>query len=124
MTNAVKHFKHVPRGKRRIHQRPSADEIETCRWWLDIEREIVAPEVIVALGASAARAVLGRAVKIDDVRGKPIRVDGGGVAIVTVHPAYLLRLADRAEASKQYARFVEDLGAAGTLSQCHKRRAS
>ncbi len=114
LTNAVKHFKHTLRGKRRIHQRPSADEIETCRWWLDIEREIVRPDVVVALGASAARAVLGRPVRIADVRGQPIVVGNGAVALVTVHPAYLLRLQDRATAREERSRFVDDLRTART----------
>ena len=109
LTNAVKHFKHTVRGKRRIHQRPSAQEIETCRWWLDNEREMVAPNVVVALGASAARAVLGRPVRIADVRGQPIGIDDGAVAIVTVHPAYLLRLPDGEQAREQRSRFVADL---------------
>ncbi len=115
LTNAVKHFKHTLRGKRRIHQRPTADEIETCRWWLDSEREIVAPRVILALGASAARAVTGRPVKIADVRGQPVVVDRDAVAIVTVHPAYLLRLADRDAAREQRSRFVDELREAQSL---------
>ena len=115
LTNAVKHFKHTLRGKRRIHQRPNAHEIETCRWWLNLERDIVAPRVILALGASATRAVTGRSVRIDEVRGQPLPDDRGGAAIVTVHPAYLLRLPDRSEAREQRARFVDDLRAARQL---------
>lgn len=109
LTNAVKHFKHTLRGKRRIHQRPSADEIETCRWWLDNEREIVQPSVILALGASAARSVLGRPVKIAETRGRPIDIDRGAVALITVHPAYLLRLRDPKAAREQRSRFVDEL---------------
>lgn len=116
LTNAVKHFKHTLRGKRRIHQRPNADEIETCRWWLDREREIVAPSVILALGATAARAVTGRPVKIANVRGRPIAIDRGAVAIVSVHPAYLLRLRDRDEAREQRSRFIDDLRRAQALA--------
>ena len=115
MTNAVKHFKHTLHRKRRIHQRPNADEIETCRWWLDNEREIVAPEVILALGASAARAVMGRSVKIADVRGQPIAIDQGTVAIVTIHPAYLLRLSSHDEAREQRLQFVDNLRDAQSL---------
>ena len=118
LTNAVKHFKHTLRGKRRIHQRPNADEIETCRWWLDHERDIAAPSVILALGATAARAVLGRPARITDVRGIPISVDRAAVAIVTVHPAYLLRLPDRGEAREQRMRFVDDLRAAQSRVEC------
>lgn len=121
LTNAVKHFKHTLRGKRRIHQRPSADEIETCRWWLDLERKIVAPRVIVALGASAARAVIGGPVKVGDVEGQPIVIDQGVVAIVTIHPAYLLRLPDRDEAREQRSRFVVNLRAARKLATARDR---
>ena len=109
LTNDVKHFKHTLRGKRRIHQRPNADEIETCRWWLELERGIVAPSVVLALGATAARAVLGNPVKIADVRSQPIPVGESTTAFVTVHPAYLLRLPDRDEACEQRSRFVDDL---------------
>jgi DNA polymerase len=109
LTNAVKHFKHVLRGKRRIHQRPNAQEIEQCRWWLDIERELVAPRVTVALGATAARAVLGRTVRVNEVRGTPFTERSGGTALVTVHPSYLLRLPDRHAAARERARFVKDL---------------
>ena len=116
LTNAVKHFKHRLRGKRRIHQRPNANEIETCRWWLDHERDIVAPKVILALGASATRAITGRSVTIDDVRGQPLIDDRGGTCVVTVHPAYLLRLPDRREAREQRARFIDDLRLAEKLS--------
>jgi DNA polymerase len=109
LTNAIKHFKHRLRGKRRIHQRPNAGEIEACRWWLAVEREIVAPTVIVALGTTAARAVLGFSVKIGDVRGQPTRIDERTVAIATVHPADLLRLPDREKARKERANLVDDL---------------
>lgn len=116
LTNAVKHFKFTPRGKRRIHQRPHASEIEACRWWLALELEIVAPSVVVALGATAARALLGRSVKIADVRGQPINIDGDTVAMATVHPSYLLRLPDRQEARKERSRFVDDLSSALQLA--------
>lgn len=109
LTNAVKHFKHVLRGKRRIHQKPNAQEIEQCRWWLDIERQLVAPGVTVALGATAARAVLGRTIRVNEVRGTAWTDDTGGTAFVTVHPAYLLRLPDRQAAARERERFVEDL---------------
>ncbi|MEL7448237.1 MAG: UdgX family uracil-DNA binding protein [Pseudomonadota bacterium] len=109
LTNAVKHFRHVVRGKQRIHQRPAVGHIEHCRWWLDLEREIVAPRVIVALGATAARAVLGRAVSVSEVRGQVIADDSGNVVIVTIHPAYLLRLASENDARTERGRFVEDL---------------
>ncbi|MFW5661533.1 MAG: UdgX family uracil-DNA binding protein, partial [Oceanicaulis sp.] len=93
LTNAVKHFKYERRGKRRIHQRPTSGEIDHCRWWLDIERDLVKPELTVALGASAARGLLGEPVKVCEVRGAVIEARGGP-ALITVHPAYLLRLPD------------------------------
>jgi uracil-DNA glycosylase len=116
LTNAVKHFKHTLHGKRRIHQRPKADEIEACRWWLGYERAIVAPSVIVALGATAARAVLGRPVTVADARGRPIVLDQRTTAVVTVHPAYLLRLPDRDQANAERRRFVDELREARRLA--------
>lgn len=115
LTNAVKHFKHRLRGKRRIHQRPNPDEIEHCRWWLGLEREIVAPRVTVALGATAARALLGRSVRVGEVRGRPFTDEAGNAIFVTVHPAYLLRLPDAGAAQAERQRFVSDLRAAGAL---------
>ena len=109
LTNAVKHFKHRLRGKRRIHQRPGTAEIETCRWWLERELDIVAPSVVIALGATAARAVLGRSVRVSDVRGQSFRLNENSVALVTVHPAYLLRLPDPEMARDERLRFIEDL---------------
>ncbi len=120
LTNAVKHFKFTLRGKRRIHQRPNADEIETCRWWLGLELEIVAPSVVVALGASATRALLGRSAKISDVRGRPIAINRDTLAIATVHPAYLLRLPDRDKARDERARFICDLRTALRLATAEK----
>jgi DNA polymerase len=117
LTNAVKHFKHTLRGKRRIHQRPNAGEIEKCRWWLDLERRIVAPDVIVALGATAARAITGRSVRVSAVRGQPVDIDDRTRAIVTVHPSYLLRLPDRSAAGEQRSLFVSDLRNAQRLAR-------
>ncbi|MEZ5656495.1 MAG: UdgX family uracil-DNA binding protein [Sphingobium sp.] len=94
VTNAVKHFKFEPRGPRRIHQRPTAGEIDTCRFWLDAERSILKPRTIVALGASAARAVLGRTPSVQNERGRPIALPGGTQLWITVHPSFLLRAAD------------------------------
>jgi uracil-DNA glycosylase family protein len=111
VTNAVKHFRFEPRGKRRIHRNPSAAEIDACRWWLDLELRRVRPKVLVLLGASAARAVLRRSVTIGRVRGKPIPV-GNTSALVTVHPSYLLRMPDPAVKAKGRSRFVADLRAA------------
>lgn len=113
VTNAVKHFKFEPRGKRRIHQTPQAGEVQACRWWLEQELALVRPRVIVALGATAARALLGKAVAIGKVRGAPIPLADGAEAWVTVHPSYLLRLPDAAKAAEERARFVAELRLVG-----------
>jgi len=108
MTNAVKHFKFEPRGKRRIHQNPSAGEIDRCRWWLDAERRLVQPKVILALGASAARAMLGRTPNISKERGTFSQLADGSRLLLTAHPSYLLRLDGDARVREE-ARFREDL---------------
>ncbi len=113
VTNAVKHFKFELRGKRRIHAKPGAGEIDLCRWWLDQERAIIAPRIVVALGASAARGVFGKTMTIASARGAPIALPGGGEGWVTVHPSYLLRIENRADADAEYARFVADLATIG-----------
>jgi DNA polymerase len=112
VTNAVKHFKFEPRGKRRIHQSPVTDEIKACRWWLDQERAIVRPRLTIALGATAARALAGKAVTIGRERGRPVQFADGGAGWITVHPSYLLRLPDPDLAETERRRFVEDLSAA------------
>ena len=109
VTNAVKHFKFEPRGKRRIHSKPDGGEINACRFWLDLERREVKPALTVLLGASAARAVLGRVVTISRERGRPLPLDGNAQALVTVHPSYLLRLPDEESRAREYAAFVADL---------------
>ena len=109
VTNAVKHFKHEMRGKRRLHKRPNAYEIDRCRWWQDLERAIVKPDVIVVLGATAARSVLGRPAVIGRIRGTPIPLDDGGAAVVTVHPSALLRIKDEKDKQLAYRSFVSDL---------------
>jgi DNA polymerase len=116
LTNAVKHFKFEPRGKRRMHATPNPSEIEICRFWLDQERELLKPAVIVLLGASAARAVLGRAVTISRERGRPIALPGG-TAMITTHPSYLLRLPDEESQAREYAAMVRDLRAAHALAK-------
>jgi DNA polymerase len=107
VTNAVKHFKFERRGKRRIHQKPEAPEIDACRWWIEQERLLIRPPITVALGATAARSLLGKAVTITSMRGRPHSLYDGGEGWVTVHPSFLLRVRDNKEA--EYARFVEDL---------------
>ena len=112
VTNAVKHFKFEQRGKRRIHSKPGAGEIEACRWWIEQEQMLVKPEITVALGATAARSLLGRVVTIGRERGRELALPDGGVGWITVHPSYLLRLQDEAQKADEFARFVEDLKAA------------
>jgi DNA polymerase len=114
VTNAVKHFKNVPRGKRRIHQRPDRYEIERCRWWLDRELAIVNPRLTIALGATAATALAGRAITISKARGRLVTFRDGIDGLVTVHPSYILRLRDAAK-DQEYRRFVSDLRHAATL---------
>ena len=108
VTNAVKHFKYVQRGKRRLHQSPGAREIDTCRWWLESERAIVQPKLVLALGASAARGILGKTVSISKVRGAPVALEDGSELWVTAHPSYLLRL-DGAAREEQARLFDADL---------------
>lgn len=108
VTNAVKHFKFAPRGKRRLHQSPTAGEIDTCRWWLEGERSFVRPRIILALGASAARGVLGKTVSVQRERGAPRVLDDGCELWITTHPSYLLRLPPESRAAEE-ARFAEDL---------------
>ena len=115
VSNAVKHFKFEMRGKRRLHKRPNAYEIERCKWWSDFERLIVKPEVVVALGATAARSLLGRVVTIARVRGEPIDLHDGLRLVVTVHPSSLLRAEDEADRREKHRAFVADLKAAARL---------
>ena len=110
VTNAVKHFKYVQRGKRRIHQSPGAKEIDTCRWWIEGEREIVKPKLVLAMGASAARSMIGKTVSITKARGEPIALEDGSELWVTAHPSYLLRL-DGAAREEQARLFDADLAA-------------
>jgi uracil-DNA glycosylase family protein len=109
VTNAVKHFKFEPRGKRRLHKKPSAREIAACRPWLTREIALVRPSLVVLLGASAAEAVLGRKVAIQRERGLVIEAGDGMRVLVTVHPSFLLRLPDPASRAGAYAAFVADL---------------
>ena len=115
VTNAVKHFKFEPRGKRRIHAKPDTVDIAACAPWLEAERNVVSPAITVLLGATAARAVLGRAVTISRERGRPIAHVGNTQVFVTVHPSYLLRLPDEESKAREYAAFVTDLKHAHSL---------
>ena len=109
VTNAVKHFKFEPRGKRRLHKRPDAYEIDRCHWWLDFERMIVRPDIVVALGATAVRSVSGRPLVINKIRGSLLPLPGGGKMLATIHPSYILRIDDEADKRAQYKRLVADL---------------
>ncbi|WP_420470679.1 UdgX family uracil-DNA binding protein [Brevundimonas sp. FT23042] len=108
VTNAVKHFKHVPRGKRRIHQTPTASEVSACRWWLEAERALVKPRVILTLGGTAALGVLGQKPAVTKMRGQAIPL-ADATALLTIHPSYLLRLQDQKAAATERERFVADL---------------
>jgi DNA polymerase len=109
LTNAVKHFKHLPRGKRRLHQKPNAHEIERCRWWLKLELDIIKPELAVALGATAARALMGRPMTIATTRGKEFMIPDGPPLIVTIHPSMLLRQPTNTARRKQFDQCTADL---------------
>ncbi len=115
VTNTVKHFKYEPRGKRRIHQKPNAGEVQTCKWWLDREIAIVAPKLIVAMGATAAGALAGRSVSVTRERGAAQFGELSG--FVTVHPSYLLRIPDASKKAEEHGRFRDDLRNALTLSR-------
>jgi uracil-DNA glycosylase len=112
VTNAVKHFKHEMRGKRRLHKRPNNYEVERCKIWLDFEMRLVKPTTVVALGVTAARALTGRTITIGKVRGQPLQLANGVELVVTVHPSSLLRIEDEAERHAAYKDFVADLKAA------------
>ena len=109
ISNSVKHFKFEPRGKRRLHLKPSAGEIEACHWWLAEELRLVAPKLVMALGGTAARALLGHSVTVSQMRGSPTRLSATTSLWVTVHPSFLLRIPDDAQRRREYDRFVREL---------------
>jgi DNA polymerase len=109
VTNVVKHFKWVPRGRRRIHSKPSAMEIQACLPWLEAELEVVRPEVIVLLGATAAQALLGPAFRVTRERGRFIRSNLAPHVMATVHPSSLLRIEDDSERKDAIRTFVREL---------------
>lgn len=112
VTNAVKHFKFEPRGKRRIHARPNGGEISACRWWIDQERAIITPPRLVMLGTTAIQSVMGKSMTLSSQRGRDLALPGGGVGRATIHPSFLLRMPDKSRADEEYAMFVADLNAA------------
>ena len=109
VTNAVKHFKFVARGKRRIHSKPDAGEIQACRFWLEQERELIRPPVTVALGATAARSLIGKTVTISKVRGAPIELADGSECWVTTHPSALLRMPEPERRREARELFVKEM---------------
>ena len=109
VTNAVKHFKFIQRGKRRIHNKPDAGEISACRWWIDHERELIRPAVTVALGATAARSLVGKVVTISKVRGEPLTLADGSECWVTTHPSAILRMPDQDARHEARALLIRNL---------------
>jgi DNA polymerase len=110
VTNAVRHFKFEPRGKRRLHKRPNNHEIERCRWWTDLERALVEPKLIVAMGATAARSLLNKTVTISQMRGHIFALENSAAqALITIHPSYLLRIQEPDDKEREYKAFVADL---------------
>jgi uracil-DNA glycosylase len=123
VTNAVKHFKFAPRGKRRIHSRPNASEIKVCsQTWLARELAAIEPEFVVALGATAAQALSGKGVTITKLRGGEAQWADGRRGLATVHPSYLLRIPDRASKDAEYKKFVADLKLAAKLAKHHAKQ--
>jgi DNA polymerase len=115
VTNAVKHFKWEPRGKRRIHKKPNSLEISACRPWLDAEIALIRPQLIVCLGATAAQALLGRNFRVTRQRGQLLPFAAAPHVLATVHPSSILRAPDEAARQEEYAKFVEDLSVVANL---------
>jgi len=109
VTNAVKHFKFEPRGKRRIHSKPNAGEVQACRWWLDHELSLIKPRLVVALGATAAQSLLGKAVAITKMRGQVIEREDGMKIFLTIHPSFILRIREEGEKIAERQRFLADM---------------
>src|SRR6478672_9121966 len=109
VTNAVKHFKFLARGKIRLHQKPNTSEIKACRQWYERELASIKPDLVVAMGATAAQSVFGKITTINKNRGRLLDLGEGAKALVTVHPSYLLRLPDADAKAREYQRFVDDL---------------
>ena len=122
VTNAVKHFKHEMRGKRRLHKRPDAYEIERCKIWLDFERKLVRPSTVVALGATAVRSLTGRTLTIGKIRGQSLSLADGTRLVVTVHPSALLRIEDDDQRHAAFRNFVADLKVAARMPNAASRR--
>ena len=117
VTNAVKHFKWEPRGKRRIHQKPNAHEIAACRPWLEAELRIVKPKLVVLLGATAAQTIFGSSFRVTRERGKVLSSKFAPKIVATVHPSSLLRQPDEASREREYRNFVADLRVASKAAR-------
>ncbi len=115
VTNAVKHFRHEMRGKRRLHKTPDRGEIVACRWWLDGERRLVRPRVIVAMGGTAVLSVFGKPMPILKNRGRAFQLPDQAQGLITVHPSMILRIPDAAAKREAFEDFVADLRAAHAL---------
>jgi DNA polymerase len=113
VTNAVKHFKWTARGKRRIHEKPTAGEVRACKPWLDAELRVLRPRALVCLGATAAQALLGRAFRVSEHRGELVASPLAPLVIATVHPSSVLRAADDASRRAELERLIEDLSVIG-----------
>jgi uracil-DNA glycosylase len=109
ITNAVKHFKFTPQGKRRIHQRPNAGEIDHCRWWLDKERRLVEPRLLLALGATAAQSLTGDGSRLLQRRGHIEQTDDGRAVLITLHPSYILRMPDASNRAEAEVWLISDI---------------
>ena len=123
VTNAVKHFKFVPRGKVRLHQKPTTPEIKACRQWYERELISIKPDLVVAMGATAAQSVFGKITPINKNRGRVIDLGAGVKAVVTVHPSYLLRQPDAEAKAREYALFIADLKIAAEVLRKSARAA-
>lgn len=109
VTNAVKHFKFEPRGKRRIHSKPNAGEVQACRWWIDREFALIKPELAVALGATAALSLLGKAIPVMKMRGQAVEREDGLRVFITIHPSFILRIQEPADKEAERERFLRDM---------------
>lgn len=116
VTNAVKHFKYEPRGKRRLHQRPDRGEVEICRWWVKHELALMKPKLVVALGATALQSLSSHKGSLTSARGRTFETREGAAMRATIHPSYLLRLRDEAAKDAAFEAFVADLKAAKALA--------
>jgi DNA polymerase len=112
----VKHFKFEPRGKRRIHSKPNAGEVQACRWWIDHELALIEPKLVVALGATAALSLLGKAVAVTKMRGQVIERDDGLRVFLTIHPSFVLRIHDHNDKQAERGRFLADMKAVKKLT--------